>query len=234
MPVLGDVLLDSLRDGGYVPRAEEVLGTLLDEDRPRAVCWPSGIIASCNEAYGAHSGWWRLFFRFLDPAAPESPGVLAGCMGGIGPFLLARHPAVRAGFRGLFEGGHGGRFREAIQRLLDHPEPAVRHGAASVLLACDPAASADALVAVVATRSDITGHDHEWEAFCLTLSIGPSLLAALHGKLDALDGAGRALAFAILHRNGYGLTPEEREEFYGAALAGGQLVAVRRRGGSTG
>jgi hypothetical protein len=218
MPVLDDVLLDALHDGGYVPRAEEVLGSLLDDDRPRAVRWLSGKIASYKEMYGAHSGWWRLLFRILDPAAPDSPSVLAGCVGGIGPFLLARHAAVRAGFRGLLQDAHGGRFRETLQRLLDHPEPVIRHGAASVLLFCDPAVSTDALLTVVATRSELPGHYHEWERFCLTLSIGPTLLAALHGSLGTVDKAGRALALAILHRNGYNLTPREREELYGALL----------------
>jgi hypothetical protein len=216
--VLREVLLNALHDGGYVRRAEEVLSTLLAQDRDRSLRWLAHHLGKSQGLNGGHSGWWRILLSLLDADAPDGPDILRGCMAGVGPFLLARYPEVRDRLSRLLSGASGERFRKALREQLWHPDPQVRHGTASVLLTCDPAGEGEALFVTVAGRGRLLSYDHEWEAFCLSLAFGSTVLEGLHGRLDRLHRAGRALALVILRRHHHPLSAQEQEELFGHLL----------------
>jgi hypothetical protein len=213
LSLLGEPLLAALHDGGYVRRAEEILSRIIHDGGSRAVEWlAEHIAASESDMHGAHSGWWRIFFKELPSVGDDGPMLLAESMGGIGCFLLPRYPEVRQAFRNLLNGPSGTAFRDALQESLYDLNPAIRHGAAMVLVVCDPTNESLALEVVVKSRSrKLYGDWYEWERFCLSLSFGPSVLAYLESKLPTLDSSAETFALAILHKNDKKLNEQQRE-----------------------
>jgi len=211
---IGRPLLRALHDGGYFRRAEEVLDRIIElEGRAVLVEIAKEIAAAEHDMHGAHSGWWRLFLKHLGLAGNDGPELLGDAAGGVGCFLLARHPEVRQGLRDLLASDEGHEFSAALRHRLYSINPSVRHGAAMILLAVSPEAEATALEIVVQSRSRQThGSWHEWENYLLTLSLGPSVLQHLHARYSRLDGYSQVLGLAILARNGISLTePEQRQ-----------------------
>jgi len=213
LSLLGSALLPPLHDGGYVAKAEEVLRSLVVADPARGIAW----MASSREAgpYGcprSHSGWWRVFLSNICSAGPTGPGLLAECISGIGEFLLSRNPEIRQGFRHLLAGPQGASFYEALRACLSHSDPGVRHGAAMVLVACNPAAEGQAWEEVVRAKGrQFHGLWHEWEGFCLGLRLGASAITHLKSKFASLPEEAQVFALALLYRNGTELEPPEFE-----------------------
>jgi hypothetical protein len=217
---LGEPLLKALHDGGYVKQAEKILGSLVREIGPPSVRWLANQIAAT--AYGpdnAHSGWWRIFLSRLEELGDEGPPLLASSIGGIGPYLLPRYPEVRQLFCNLLSGPQGEDYRDSLREQLYDLSPATRHGAAMVLVICDPQNESFALEMVTKLRRRRTfGLWGEWERFCLSLSFGPSVLSYLESKLPTLDSSALIFALAILHRNGIKLNDKNYEKLIDGLL----------------
>jgi hypothetical protein len=203
LDLLGSALIQALHDGGYVPRAEEILATLIaEEGQSAAESIVSNIANAHRDRSGGHSGWWRLLFQSIRDPRLRGPELLVDCMRGVGEFLLPRYPEIRSGFRDLLLDPQSSRFRSALHGALNHAEPEIRHGAAMVLITSDPTNEAKALETVVSWKSR---RDHgvwfEWEQFCLTLRFGLSVLSHLQSKLALFAGESRIFALAILFQN---------------------------------
>jgi len=213
LSLLGDAILPALHDGGYVREAEKILDDLVSNGGTRAVRWLADRIADTGSDYGyhgAHSAWWRVFLDYLPAVGDQGPRVLAKAAGGVGCFLLARHPEVRQRVRGILEGEQGSSYVSALRSLLSHLDPAARHGAAMLLVACHTPPDTDALEAVARLRSGRRpGSWWEWEQFCLTIPLGPSNLAAIRAKLPDLDALAQTFVLALLNRNGIALGEQE-------------------------
>ena len=213
LSLLGDAILPALHDGGYVRDAEEILSDLVASGGAKSVRWLAGRIADTSSDYGhhgAHSAWWRVLLDYLPAVGHQGPQVLAEAARGVGCFLLARHPEVRQRVRGVLEGEHGGSYVLALRSLLSHFDPAARHGAAMLLVACHTPPDTDALEAAARLRlGRRSGSWWEWEQFCLTIPLGPSNLAAIRAKLPDLDALAQAFVLALLNRNGIVLGEQE-------------------------
>lgn len=211
---IGRPLLRAMRDGGYFRRAEEVLDRLIAHEGRAVLTEVAGeIAAAADDMHGAHSGWWRLFLKYLRLAGDQAPDLLGGAAGGVGCFLLARQPEIRQAFRDLLTSDDGYKFAAALRHRLYSVNPSLRHGAAMILLVVSPETEATALEIVVQSRSRQShGSWHEWEEFLLTLSFGPSVLQHLHARYVRLDDHSQVLALAILARNGFSLTETEQRQ----------------------
>jgi predicted MPP superfamily phosphohydrolase len=210
--LLGPALLRALHDGGYVQRAEEILVVLVANAGGDGARWIAYHISQhSTELHGAHSGWWRILFKVIHSVGAEAPQLLARCMGAIGEFLLARHPEVRQGFRELLIGPNAAAFRGAMHDRLGDADPAVRHGAAMVLVTSDPSTEARALEEVVRSKARQRYGWHEWERFCLSLKFGPPVVSHLESRLGAFTLESDVFALAILYRNGVELDDSQFE-----------------------
>ena len=220
LPLLGPVLLGALHDGGYIKEAEEALACLVKESGPEGARWLANSISRAStEMHGAHSGWWRILFNVIRRAGPDAPKLLAQCTAGIGQFLLTRYPEVRQGFRELLNGLDAAEFRNALHDCLGHPEPAVRHGAAMVLVTCDPLNEGRALEEAVRSKSRrYHGVWHEWERFCLSLEFGPSVLSHLQSRIGGFPAEAELFALELLYRNGVELDASQLNRLAGAEL----------------
>lgn len=216
--LLGTALLNALHDGGHIRRAEEILSGLVGTLGGKGVGWLADHMVERGERNGGHSGYWRILLQHLDLAGQDGPTILAGCAAAVGPYLLARHPEVRAGLHRHLTGLRENEFREALRARLSDPNRAMRHGAASILITCDPRSEAEALFIAVATRSRILSMEHEWESFCLSLAFGPGVLENLHSRIGRMGRASRAFALAILQRHGVALSPAEQDTLFGHLL----------------
>lgn len=229
--LLGSTFLKALHDGGYVPRAEDILAELMAQDQHSAVDTLVGyIVNSRYEGHGGHSGWWRLLFQFIHDPALNGPDLLVDCLRGVGEFLLPRYPEVRSSFRDLVLGSSSDEYRAVLHSALNHAQPEIRHGAAMVLVASDPATEANALETVVAWKSRrFHGAWWEWERFCLTLRFGPPVLSYLQSRLSTLSGESRIFALAILFQNNVELDEQKFQELISGSLTtvfGGELLGA--------
>ena len=208
LSILGEPLLRAMHDGGYVPESESILTKLICDGGNEAVRWLSEKIAAKRSGSidNAHSGWWRILLSQLKSINKSGPKVLAACMGSIGPFLLPRYPEVRQGFKHLLQGTQGELYYKELRKQLFNIDPAIRHGAALLLLITDPKNESQALKTIirsVSTRDSSTWH--ELYGFLLSLKFGPTVLSYIESKLNEFDSSAKTFALAILHKNGFQL-----------------------------
>jgi hypothetical protein len=199
--LLGESLLHGLHEGGYVPRAEEILGVLIDRGGMQATVWLAEHVAALQEDFsGSHPGHWRLLLRRMPILAEKGPTVLAHCIGSISEFALPRYPEIRQLFRDLFTGDRGGEFRLALRGCLSSPYCRTRRAAAAVLVACDPRSNGEDL-RVAIQSVEIAMEWHEWVHFLLTRSFDPAILIYIKSIMPQFTSKAKALALAILRRN---------------------------------
>ena len=224
--VLGKALARGMHDGGYVRRAEEVLHQLVEENGAAGTTWIAERIAKNRDGNGACSGLWRILLAETDWASAESRDLYDKTLAALGPFTLVRYAEVRQTFRALLSGTHGDKISGKLQELMQHPDPATRLGAATVLVACGDGSDPLALETVLRLRPHMRyGGWHEWESYLLSLSFGPSTLASIQAKLPRFHGRTRSFALAILRKNGVTLSKEELREFLPSLLIEGFWVA---------
>jgi hypothetical protein len=220
LALLSTALIQALHDGAYVPRAEEILATLIaEEGQGTAETLVTYISNAHRDSLGGHSGWWRLLFQSIRDPRLRGPELLVDCMRGVGEFLLSRYPEIRSSFRDLLLDPQSSRFRNALHSALNHAEPEIRHGAAMVLITSDPTNEAKALETVVNWKSRRHhGMWFEWEQFCLTLRFGPAVLSHLQSRLSLFSGESRIFALAILFQNGIELSDTHFQELTTGSL----------------
>ncbi|MCZ7673759.1 MAG: NACHT domain-containing protein [Chloroflexi bacterium] len=220
LSILGKSLLKAMHDGGYFELAEETLHQIVKTGDSLAIEWLANQIAETVDGYDhAHSGWWRIFLSELPSIGDAGPDLLAGCVGGVGPYLLPRYPEVRLLFRDLLSGPDGDSYRARLHECLNHINPAVRHGAAMILITCNPQDEPLALENVIKLRHRKEfGSWGEWESFCLNLSFSPQVLEQLKTILPALESSVKVLALAILYRNNIELASDEFTELVTSLL----------------
>jgi hypothetical protein len=220
LALLGSSLIQALHDGGYLPRAEEILAELIAAGGHEAsMLIVSYISETRHHGGGGHSGWWRLLFQFVHDPTVRGPELLVDCMRGVGEFLLARYPEIRNSFRELVLSSRNEHFRSALHSALNDAEPDIRHGAAMVLITSDPQTEALALEIVVRFMSHRScGSWFEWERYCLTMKFGSSVLSHLESQLPLISGPSRAFALAILFQNEAELDDAQFQEFIVGAL----------------
>jgi hypothetical protein len=103
---------------------------------------------------------------------------------------------------------------------LGDADPAVRHGAAMVLVTSDPSNEARALEEVVRLKSRLRyGAWHEWERFCLSLRFGPSVVSHLESPLGTFTAESDVFALAILYRSGVELDDLQFERLISGELS---------------
>ena len=129
---------------------------------------------------------------------------MASCMGSIGPFLMPRHPEVRQGFKDLLKGTYGELYYEELRKQLFNIDPAIRHGAALILLIADPKNENQALEIIIKSVStEELSSWHELYGFLLSLKFGHTVLSYIESKLNEFDSSAETFALAILHKNGF-------------------------------
>ncbi|MEW6669555.1 MAG: metallophosphoesterase [Thermodesulfobacteriota bacterium] len=205
LALLGNPLLKALHDGGYLSRAEGILRDLVQQGGANAVRGLAGKIAAegRRDFYGAHSGWWRILLPQLPSLGDKGPAVLTQCLGAIGQFLLPRYPEIRQSFRDLVEGPYGAGYQRVLNDSLFDPDPAIRHGAALILLIVNPLSEAKALE--VFARSVSRGRWHsefELNGFILSLPFGSGVLSYIKDRLTEFDSSAETFLMAVLFRNG--------------------------------
>lgn len=205
LALLGRPLLKALHDGGYLSNAEGILRDIVQNGGSNAIRWLAWEIATegRRDFDGAHSGWWRILLAHLPSLGDKGPTVLEKCLGSIGPFLFPRYPEIRQGFRDLLEGSHGAAYQRVLNDRLFDPDPAIRHGAALILLTVNPASEAKALE--VFARSISRGRWHSWfelYGFILSLPFGSAVFSHLKAKLTEFDAGAETFLMAVLFRNG--------------------------------
>ncbi|OEU66083.1 MAG: hypothetical protein BBJ57_04430 [Desulfobacterales bacterium PC51MH44] len=208
LSILGKPLLRAMHDGGYVPKSEIILTKLICDGGDKAVRWLSERIAAKKSGSidSAHSGWWRILLLQLESIKKDGPKILASCMGSIDPFLLPRYPEVRQGFKDLLQGTHGELYYKELRKQLFNIDPAIRHGAALLLLIADPKNESQALETIIRSVSikEISSW-HELYGFLLSLKFGPTVLSYIESKLNEFDSSAATYALAILHKNDFQL-----------------------------
>jgi len=206
LSILGEPLLRAMHDGGYVPKSETILTKLICDGGDKAVRWLSERIAAKKSGLidSAHSGWWRIFLSQLESINESGPKVLAACMGSIGPFLLPRYPEVRQGFKDLLQSRHGNLYYKELRKQLFNIDPAIRHGAALILLMADPKNESQALEIIIRSVStkELSSW-HELYGFLLSLKFGHTVLSYIESKLNEFDSSAESFALSILHKNGF-------------------------------
>jgi Calcineurin-like phosphoesterase len=220
LALLSSPLIQALHDGGYLPRAEEILAELIAAEGHEAIRVIATYIGETrHDGLGGHSGWWRLLFKFIHDPKLRGPELLVHSMRGIGEFLLARYPEIRNSFRELVLSPQYEQFRVALHAALSDPQPEIRHGAAMVLITSDPEMEGQALEIVVRFKSHRShGSWFEWERYCLTLKFGTSVLSYLQSRLELFYGPSRVFALAILFQNSVDLDDAQFREFIEGAL----------------
>lgn len=226
LSILGKPLLQAMHDGGYFKLAEETLHQIVKDLGSVAVNWLANQISKASNGLdGAHSGWWRIFLAELPSLAHDGPELLSSCIGGIGPYLLPRYPEVRLLFKDLLSSGYGDEYRKKLQESLNHINPTIRHGAAMVLLTCDPQNEFLALTEVIRLRHTETYGDwHEWETFCLNLSFSAHILTNLQAMLSTFEPASKVFALVLLYRNQIVLSEEDFTELVNGILEVGNRL----------
>lgn len=220
LALLSGPLIQALHDGGYIPKAEEILAELIPTEGHEATRVIATYVGETrHDGLGGHSGWWRLLFKFIHDPKLRGPELLVHCMRGVGEFLLSRYPEIRNSFRELVLSPQYEQFRVALHAALTNPEPEIRHGAAMVLITSDPEMEGQALEIVVRFKSHRShGSWFEWERYCLTLRFGTSVLSYLQSRLPFFSGPSRVFALAILFQNGVALDDAQFREFIEGAL----------------
>lgn len=217
--LLGDALLAGIDDLNPNDAAEPCLRQLLEAAGERGGRWLAEqlshpLISGSSWKMGLNAGCWRL----LLPAArslPDGPRLVANALVNLGIYTLPRYPEVREGFRQLLTGEGKDEFVATLQDQLAHPDPAMRWGAAAVLLTTDPQRQTDALLVVVRTQEGFGDTSRgEWTQFCLSLSLGAEPLQILQQALPEFTPSARLFAQAILYARQAPLTPAEHADLF--------------------
>lgn len=210
--ILREPLVKALHDGGYVRRAEMVLGELLKQSLTDNLEWLAKVIHDHWEEpiSGAHSGEFRLLLEHISKQA-NGPSLLAWCVIGLGEFVLPRYPEVRQKFRDLLRGPNGVDYRNALRQKLGSTNGVERRAAAAVLVTVFPEEESLALETVVRSTSGGIGMRwHEWEDYLLSIRLGPGPLTQLKSKLRELPNEAARFGYRLLLNNGVDLNTDEQ------------------------
>ena len=212
--VLGPALIGGLHDGGLINEAKAVLYKVVKDSGEQGIrSFAEDFINQSRGNSWHSSSCWNILLDFIDRTGENCATILSNAVGIIDEYTLARYPELRHKFRVLLKGEEGNANRTSLKKQLEHPNPAIRHGAAMVLTTTFPESESQALFIVVQARVRDNQSDwHEWEAFCLTLKFSSSVLTHLKNQLTSLNAKCRVFGLAILAQNNHPLTPEEEEE----------------------
>jgi hypothetical protein len=185
--LLREPLVKALHDGGYVPRAERVLGDLLAKTETKSdfVEWLANIVHNhWLDISGGHSGEFRLLLKNL-PEASNDSSLLAWAIIGLGEFVLPRYPEVRQQFRDLLSGTHGDEYRRVLEEKLESTNGVERRAAAAVLVTSFPDEESRALQVIVKSAAGGWGMRwREWEDYLFSINFGIAPLSSLKSKLS--------------------------------------------------
>jgi len=212
LELLGRTLLGALHDGGYIKDAEPVLAELVFQDVEMGGGWIGAAIAEADY-HGAHSGWWRIFLKVLPQLGGSGKPLLRQAVAGVKDILLPRYPEVRQAFHDLLLGPVGHEYLSVLRECLDDFSPEIRLGAARILVTIDPSGEPKALETLIVSKPvHRFGNQWEWEEYCLNLPFSPSVLGFLKARLDSFVQESRVFALAILYRNDFALSADEKEQ----------------------
>lgn len=217
--LLGSALLAGIDDLHRDETVESCLRELLAAEGERAYYWLaeqlSRPVANGHSwKMGLGMGCWRLLLPMVH-FLPAGPQLVAGTLLNLGIYTLPRYPEVREGFRQLLMGDRKDELGAILQDQLAHQDPAVRWGAAAVLLTTDPEHQAEALLVIVRTQEGFKDTSRgDWTQFCLSLSLGTEPLRVLQQALPELTPIARLFALAILYARQLPLRPEEQTELF--------------------
>lgn len=221
LSILGETLVDSLHDGGYQADAEVILLSLINESEDNGIRWLASKISNYSDEYGAHSGLWRIFINQVRDA-DDGPELLAGCVHQLGRFVLPRYPEVREAFSQLLQVSDGKDYADSLRNQLHSLTPAVREGAAKILISTNPKAEGEALFVAIRSRANRSDHHtdaDEWEKFCLSLNFSSGVLTLLQSRLHLLDPRSRTFALFLLVKNSVDIQDGELNELRSSLLA---------------
>ncbi|SFQ79528.1 NACHT domain-containing protein [Hymenobacter arizonensis] len=217
--LLGSALLAGIDDLHRDETIESCLRELLAAEGERAYYWLAEqlsrpVASGRSWKKGLETGCWRLLLPVAH-SLPDGPQLVADTLINLGIYTLPRYPEVREGFRQLLTSDRKEELAAILQDQLAHQDPAVRWGAAAVLLTTDPQHQVEALLVIVQTQEGFEDTSRgEWTQFCLSLSLGTEPLRALQQALPGLTPVARLFALAILYARQLPLTPGEQTELF--------------------
>jgi hypothetical protein len=163
--------------------------------------------------YGISSGCWIIILKCISKMH-NGPSFLCQLVPTLGPFTLARFPEVREAFSRLLKSQEGYEYLDILRLLLKDLDLSNRHGAATILVACNFPDDHEALLCTIrAINSHDSSDRHEWYEFVLTIVFTHTTLAFVHSQLSHLTGNAKLYAILLLSANDFSLEQKYISEF---------------------
>lgn len=202
-----------LDTGSLGDTAEQIILEIINKPQCSPIQWVPALFSYDRSLrMGSSAGSWRLLLSELNDGLEGGPEYLLQHLRMLGRFHLSRNPEIRHGFRTLLSGEQSEEYYSVLSDALNHYLPKVRNAAAMILLIAQPSSEAQALVATISYTCQSRMNDwDEWHDTLLTLNYAPSTLTTLYGSLKLLSERARPLVYALLQRNDYLLSDDEKK-----------------------
>jgi len=213
--LLGDGLLAGLHDGGKIAGAEEVLLALVQNEGEKGLLWLVNQFPHAGGvSEGAHSAYWRILLKELNRHEQNYSNWLRFAVRYLGEFILPRYPDIRREFQELFSKKPAS-YREALHNALKSFDAYTKYNAACILFSCFPEAEGHA-AEIVITATTKSFERHEWNRFCMRLSLGKDVIDHIVLKLNSFLPVPKTFALSLLYHNGYSISRDQ----YRSLIAG--------------
>ena len=202
-------LIAGLHDGGKIAGAEEGLYSIIQTEGPKGLQWfVNQFPKTGGVSEGAHSAYWRILLKELNRYDADYSHWFSFAISYLGKFILPRYPDIRREFQELFSTKPN--YKKTLDNLLKSFDSQKRFNAACILISCFPESECLAAEIVVAATSNAF-EKHEWNRFCLRLSLGKDVLVHIASKLDSFLNVPKTFALSLLHHNGFFLSKDQYE-----------------------
>ncbi len=207
--LLATGLIAGLHDGGKVTGAEEALYSNIQTEGPKGLLWfVNQFPKTGGVSEGAHSAYWRILLKELNRYDADYSHWFNFTIRYLGEFILPRYPDIRREFQKLFSTKPN--YKKTLDNLLKSFDAQTRFNAACILIACFPESECLAAEIVIAATSKAF-EKHEWNRFCLRLSLGKEVLDHIASRLDSFLDVPKTFALSLLYHNGFFLSKDQFE-----------------------
>jgi hypothetical protein len=205
--LIGKGLLAGLHDGGKFAGAEEALSELVRNEGEKGLLWlVNQFPLAGGISDGAHSAYWRILLKELNRYEQNYLHWLRFAVRYLGEFILPRYPDIRREFWDLLSNKPV--YRETLHDTLRSFDAHTRYNAACILFSCFPETESYAAEIVISATTKAFER-HEWNRFCLRLSLGKAVIEHIASKLDSSLPVPKTFALALLYHNRYSISKDQ-------------------------